>query len=89
MKSSKQIFRLATLSIALITASFANAQTFSRVTTFATGAAVNATGPDSVALGRHSVWIAYTNGADSTGAGGSSTGSCQRASITTGESSAP
>jgi hypothetical protein len=73
MTSPRQIFRIATLSIALIGAWSANAQNFKRVTTFATGAAVSATGPDSVALGQHSVWISYTNGADSTGAGGSST----------------
>jgi hypothetical protein len=40
---------------------------------FATGGAVGATGPDSVAVGDGSIWIAYTNGAGSTGASGSST----------------
>jgi hypothetical protein len=36
-------------------------------TIFATGSGVNATGPDSIAVGRGSVWVSYTNGADSTG----------------------
>jgi hypothetical protein len=40
---------------------------------FATGAAVNATGPDSIAVGEDSIWVSYSNGADSTGLNGSST----------------
>ena len=40
---------------------------------FATGAAVGATSPDSVEFGDGSLWIAYQNGADSTGASGAST----------------
>jgi hypothetical protein len=40
---------------------------------FATGAAVSSTAPDSVTYGDGSLWIAYQNGADSTGASGSST----------------
>jgi hypothetical protein len=40
---------------------------------FASGAAVGGTQPDSVTAGNGSVWIEYGNGADSTGAGGSST----------------
>jgi hypothetical protein len=43
---------------------------------FATGAAVGATGPDSVSIGGGSIWIEYSNGASSTappGTGGSST----------------
>jgi hypothetical protein len=43
------------------------------VQTFATGAAIGATSPDSVEFGDGSVWIAYQNGADSAGASGSST----------------
>jgi hypothetical protein len=43
------------------------------VSVFANGAAVGATGPDSVTVGNGSVWIEYGNGADSTGMGGSST----------------
>jgi hypothetical protein len=42
-------------------------------TVFATGAAIGATGPDSVTVGNGSVWVAYTNGASSTGGSGSST----------------
>lgn len=40
---------------------------------FATGTAIGASSPDSVLYGDGSIWIAYTNGADSTGASGSST----------------
>ena len=40
---------------------------------FATGGPVGGTGPDSVTIGDGSVWIEYGNGADSTGASGSST----------------
>ncbi|HLH02724.1 MAG TPA: PEP-CTERM sorting domain-containing protein [Bryobacteraceae bacterium] len=40
---------------------------------FATGTTVSGTSPDSVQFGDGSVWIAYQNGADSTGASGSST----------------
>ena len=40
---------------------------------FASGAAVGGTQPDFVTAGNGSVWIEYGNGADSTGAGGSST----------------
>jgi hypothetical protein len=69
----KQICRIAIASIALTMGSSAYAQHVHRITTFATGAAVNATGPDSVALSRNSVWVSYTNGADSTGLSGSST----------------
>ncbi|HEX3684933.1 MAG TPA: hypothetical protein VHU83_20515 [Bryobacteraceae bacterium] len=43
------------------------------VQVFATGAAVGATSPDSVLFSDGSIWIAYQNGADSTGASGSST----------------
>ena len=50
----------------------AAAATFS-VQQFATGAAVGGTSPDSVLLADNSIWISYQNGADSTGASGSST----------------
>jgi PEP-CTERM motif len=40
---------------------------------FATGGPVGGTQPDSVTIGGGSVWIEYGNGADSTGASGSST----------------
>jgi hypothetical protein len=70
---AKQISRIAIASITLTMASSANAQNVRRITTFATGTAVNATGPDSITLSRNSVWVSYTNGADSTGLSGSST----------------
>src|SRR5215469_16762611 len=70
---AKQIFRIALVSIALTVSLSAYPQNVRRITTFATGTAVNATGPDSITLGRNSVWVSYTNGADSTGLSGSST----------------
>ena len=48
------------------------AATITNTTTFASGTAVNATNPDSICLTQNSVWIAYTNSADSTGLSGSS-----------------
>ncbi len=42
------------------------------VTTFATGAAVGATNPDSVTVGAGSVWVEYSNGASGTGTDGRS-----------------
>jgi hypothetical protein len=44
-----------------------------RITVFAEGTAVNATGPDSLAVTDDAIWVSYTNNADSTGLGGSST----------------
>jgi PEP-CTERM motif len=40
---------------------------------FATGGPVGGSQPDSITVGNGSVWVEYGNGADSTGAGGSST----------------
>ena len=68
---AKQISRIAIAFLTLTMAAYA--QNVRRITTFATGTAVNAAGPDSVTLGRNSVWVSYTNGADSTGLSGSST----------------
>jgi hypothetical protein len=59
-------------SILLLSAASAGAANF-HVSTFATGTAVHATAPDSIALTKNSVWVSYTNGADSTGLGGNST----------------
>ena len=50
----------------------ANAASFT-TQVFATGAAVGGTSPDSVEFGDGSLWISYQNGADTTGASGSST----------------
>jgi hypothetical protein len=58
-----------TFTIAMAT----DAETIRSISTFAMGAAVNATGPDSITVGGGSVWVSYTNGADSTGKSGSST----------------
>jgi hypothetical protein len=70
---AKQVSRIAIASITLTMASSAFAQHIRRITTFATGTTVNATGPDSITLSRNSVWVSYSNGADSTGLSGSST----------------
>jgi hypothetical protein len=71
------MFDIKGLSIAaLFIAISASAQadpTVTKTSVFATGGAVGGTGPDSVTIGDGSVWIEYGNGADSTGAGGSST----------------
>jgi hypothetical protein len=58
--------------ILLLTFNLHAAPTFS-VQTFATGTGVGASRPDSTYYGNGAVWIAYTNGADSTGASGAST----------------
>ena len=70
---ARQISRIAIASLTLTMASAAYAQHIRRITTFATGTAVNATQPDSITLSKNSVWVSYTNGADSTGLSGSST----------------
>jgi len=48
------------------------AATITNTTVFASGTAVNGTAPDSICLTHDSVWIAYTDGADSTGLSGNS-----------------
>jgi hypothetical protein len=60
----------AVLFLAALTA--AQAQTVRPYTIFASGTdkAVQATGPDSITVGRHSVWVSYTNGAESHGLNG-------------------
>jgi len=59
------------LTLAIATA--LHAETIRSISTFATGQAVNATGPDSITVGGGSIWVSYANGADSTGLKGSST----------------
>src|SRR5215469_18499942 len=51
----------------------AEAQSIRSISTFALGTSVQSTGPDSITVGGGFVWVSYTNGADSTGLGGSST----------------
>ena len=70
---AKQITRTAVVAIALTTVTTAYAQHIRTIKTFATGTALNATGPDSIFVTRNAVWVAYTNGADSTGLSGNST----------------
>src|SRR6516162_234289 len=70
---AKQVSRIAITAITMTMAASANAQHIRRITRFATGTAINATGPDSITLSKNSVWVSYTNGADSTGLSGSST----------------
>jgi hypothetical protein len=61
------------LAFSLVALAPLNAASIDKITVFANGAAVKATGPDSVTITNDSLWVSYTNGADSTGAGGSST----------------
>ena len=70
---AKQISGIAIAAMTLAMAASANAQHIRRITTFASGTAVNATQPDSITLSKNSVWVEYGNGADSTGLRGSST----------------
>lgn len=70
---AKQVSRIAIAAMTLAMAASANAQHIRRITTFASGTAVNATQPDSITLSKNSVWVEYGNGADSTGLRGSST----------------
>ena len=58
--------------VSLISVTACAAQSFN-VQTFATGAALGTTSPDSVLVSDGSIWISYQNGADSTGLFGSST----------------
>jgi hypothetical protein len=70
-RCGNQTIKAFALTFAIATA--VHAETIRSISTFATGQAVNATGPDSITVGGGSVWVSYTNGADSTGLGGSST----------------
>jgi hypothetical protein len=62
-----------TFALVFAIAAAVHAETIRNISTFATGQGVNATGPDSITVGGGSVWVSYTNGADSTGLSGSST----------------
>lgn len=65
---------LVTAAISLLLAQNLHAgPVFSSPQIFATGTSISATSPDSTYYGDGSVWIAYQNGADSTGNSGSST----------------
>jgi hypothetical protein len=64
--------RVVALSVISVAGSAA-AQSIRSVSTFAHGTSVKATAPDSITVGGGSVWVSYTNGADSTGLGGAST----------------
>jgi hypothetical protein len=57
----------------LLAATMLSAQTIHPYSIFANGAAVGATGPDSITVGNSSVWVSYTNGAESHGLSGRST----------------
>jgi hypothetical protein len=61
------------MAISFLAAAAAQAGPSVNVSVFATGGAVSATGPDSITTGNGSIWVGYGNGADSTGASGSST----------------
>ena len=68
-----QVSSAAALLIAACASAHAAGPTVDSVSVFATGAPVGGTEPDSVTTGAGSVWVEYGNGADSTGASGSST----------------
>jgi hypothetical protein len=67
-----RIKALSTTALFLATVASAHADPTAIVSTFATGPS-GASGADSVTTGDGSIWIEYGNGADSTGASGSST----------------
>lgn len=73
MKAWFSNLTMRSLALAFAIAIAAHAETIRSISTFATGQAVNATGPDSITVGGGSIWVSYTNGADSTGLKGSST----------------
>ena len=73
MKAWFSNLTMRSLALAFAIAIAAHAETIRSISTFATGQAVNATGPDSITVGGGSIWVSYTNGADSTGLSGSST----------------
>jgi hypothetical protein len=68
----KTVATLLTLTCANLISQDARAASFT-VQQFATGVAIGGTSPDSVQFGDGSLWIAYQNGAASTGGSGSST----------------
>ena len=73
MKLTTRLIRFASATCVLVPLAVqARAGSITPVT-FATGAAASGTSPDSVVFGDGSLWVSYQNGADSTGASGSST----------------
>jgi hypothetical protein len=74
MTNKNTHLRKAVLSLGLFMTVVAplGAATIVTTTTFASGTGVSATNPDSLTLSRDSVWVAYTNTADSTGKSGNS-----------------
>jgi hypothetical protein len=72
LESAMHRLRASIGSILVLSAASAGAASF-HVSTFATGTAVQATKPDSIALTRNSVWVSYTNNTTGTGSGGGST----------------
>jgi hypothetical protein len=66
--------KLVLTGLAVMTLVGANARAASIVPrVFATGTPISATSPDSIVFGDGSLWVSYQNGADTTGASGSST----------------
>lgn len=59
--------------LTVVTYAQSNAQPNFTVQTFANGTDINSTAPDPVSFGDGSLWVSYTNGADSKGQGGAST----------------
>jgi hypothetical protein len=73
LKRFKVITVAAVVVFGLLSGSTVGAATVRSVQVFAVGADVKATGPDSIAVADDSIWVSYSNGADSTGLKGSST----------------
>jgi hypothetical protein len=73
LKRFKAIAVAAVVVFGLLRGSTVGAATVRSVKVFAEGADVKATGPDSIAVADDSIWVSYSNGADSTGLKGSST----------------
>jgi hypothetical protein len=71
--SSQSKLLIVTTAIFVSAAASAQAAPTVSVSTFATGAAVGASQPDSITDGAGSIWVEYGNGADSTGLKGDST----------------
>jgi sugar lactone lactonase YvrE len=63
---------LAMLALSLLGIMPVDAASIDKIIVFAKGTDVGGTGPDSLTIANNNLWVAYTNGADSTGASGRS-----------------
>jgi hypothetical protein len=63
---------LVALALSLLGITTSEAASIDKITVFAKGADVDGTAPDSLTIANNNLWVAFTNGADSTGASGRS-----------------